>query len=140
MATTTQARTQAPSLADLVRANRPVRTALALMLPVGWVTLFLFLPYLLLFIYSVFRINDMGVVRQVVPALSPENYVAFLSNRAYIDTLLFSAGIALRVAVFALLLAFPLAYWMAFKVKRHKNLVYMLVIIPLWVHFSGGRR
>ncbi len=135
MAVPTPTGTQAPSLADLVRANRPLRTVLALMLPVGWVTLFLFLPYLLLFVYSVFRIHDTGVVRQVVPAFSLENYAAFLGNLAYVDTLLFSASIAVRVTIFALLLAFPLAYWMAFKVKRHKNLVYMLVIIPLWVSY-----
>ena len=35
----------------------------------------------------------------------------------------------------ALLLAYPLAYLLAFKVKRHRNLMYMAVIIPLWVSY-----
>jgi spermidine/putrescine transport system permease protein len=39
------------------------------------------------------------------------------------------------VTLFSLLLAFPLAYLLAFKVKRHKQLMYMAVIIPLWVSY-----
>jgi len=37
--------------------------------------------------------------------------------------------------LFSLLLAYPLAYLLAFKVKRHRNLMYMAVIIPLWVSY-----
>ena len=40
-----------------------------------------------------------------------------------------------RVTLFSLLLAYPLAYLLAFKVRRHKQLMYMAVIIPLWVSY-----
>jgi spermidine/putrescine transport system permease protein len=40
-----------------------------------------------------------------------------------------------RVTIFSLLLAYPLAYLLAFKVKKHRNLMYMAVIIPLWVSY-----
>ena len=39
------------------------------------------------------------------------------------------------MTLFSLLLAYPLAYLLAFKVKRHKQLMYMAVIIPLWVSY-----
>jgi len=35
----------------------------------------------------------------------------------------------------ALLLAYPLAYLLAFKVRRHRDLLYLAVIIPLWVSY-----
>ena len=60
---------------------------------------------------------------------------AALRHRALSRTILFSAGIALRVTLFSLILAYPLAYLLAFKVKRHKQLMYMAVIIPLWVSY-----
>jgi spermidine/putrescine transport system permease protein len=39
------------------------------------------------------------------------------------------------VTVISLLLAFPVAYVLAFKVRKHKTLLYMAVIIPLWVSY-----
>src|SRR4029079_14925900 len=39
------------------------------------------------------------------------------------------------VTVLCVLLSVPLAYVIAFKVKRYKSLVYTLVIVPLWVSY-----
>lgn len=100
-------------------------------LPIGWVTVLLFLPYLFLFAHSFFRLKN-GVLTH---ELTLENYGRIFSTGLYPQTILFSAGIALRVTLVSLLLAYPLAYLLAFKVKRHKNLLYMAVIIPLWVSY-----
>ena len=67
--------------------------------------------------------------------LTLENYRRLFGTDLYPSTILFSAGIAIRVTLFSLLLAYPLAYLLAFKVKRHKQLMYMAVIIPLWVSY-----
>jgi spermidine/putrescine transport system permease protein len=71
----------------------------------------------------------------IVHELTLDNYRRLFGTPLYPDTILFSAGIALRVTVCSLLLAYPLAYLLAFKVKRHRNLMYMAVIIPLWVSY-----
>jgi spermidine/putrescine transport system permease protein len=104
---------------------------LAAALPVGFVTTLLFVPYLLLLVQSFWRLQG-GVITH---EFTLDNYRRLFGTPLYPNTVLFSAGIALRVTLFSLLLAYPLAYLLAFKVKRHRNLMYMAVIIPLWVSY-----
>ncbi|MEO8637129.1 MAG: ABC transporter permease [Gemmatimonadales bacterium] len=118
-------------LLDRVRASRRLTTILGAALPVGWVTALLFLPYLFLFAHSFFRLKN----GQLTHELTLENYGRLFGTSLYPSTILFSAGIALRVTLASLLLAYPLAYLLAFKVKKHRNLLYMAVIIPLWVSY-----
>ena len=118
---------------DRLRARRWFRTAAAGALPVGWVVVFLLVPYGLLLVQSLWRLTDtQEIVRW---PLTLANYQRLFGTALYPQTILFSAGIALRVTLFSLVLAFPLAYLLAFKVRRHKNLMYMAVIIPLWVSY-----
>jgi spermidine/putrescine transport system permease protein len=120
-----------PSTLDRLRASQRLRTVVAAALPVGWVTVLLLLPYLFLFAHSFFRLRN----GQLTHELTLENYQRLFGTALYPQTILFSAGVALRVTVASLLLAYPLAYLLAFKVKRHRNLLYMAVIIPLWVSY-----
>lgn len=121
----------ASSLLDRVRARPWLRTALAAALPVGFVTLLLFIPYVLLLVHSFWRLRNGAITHE----LTLENYRRLFGTALYPSTILFSAGIAIRVTLFSLLLAYPLAYLLAFKVRRHKQLMYMAVIIPLWVSY-----
>ena len=43
--------------------------------------------------------------------------------------------IAARVTIFSLLLGYPLAYFLSFYAGKRKELLYQLVIIPLWVSY-----
>ena len=120
-----------PTWLDRVRARPSVRTAVAAALPVGFVTVLLFVPYVLLLVQSFWRLKGGAITHE----LTLENYQRLFGTELYPNTILFSAGVAIRVTLFSLLLAFPLAYLLAFKVKRHKQLMYMAVIIPLWVSY-----
>ena len=124
--------TATPTWIDRLRSRPRTRTALAAILPVGWVTVFLFLPYLLLLLHSLWRLDEN---QMIVHQWTLASYRRLFTTSVYPATILFSAQIAFAVTVFSLLLAFPLAYLLAFKVKRHKNLMYMAVIIPLWVSY-----
>lgn len=117
---------------DRLRSRPRVRTALAAALPVGWVTTFLFLPYLLLLVHSLWKLDDN---QMIVHQWTLASYRRLFTTAVYPSTIWFSAKIALSVTLLSLFLAFPLAYLLAFKVKRHKNLMYMAVIIPLWVSY-----
>jgi spermidine/putrescine transport system permease protein len=119
------------SLLDRVRSRPRLRAVLAALVPVGFVTLLLFIPYLLLLVHSFWRLQGGTIVHE----FTLENYRRLFGTPLYPHTILFSAGIALRVTLLSLLLAYPLAYLLAFKVKRHRNLMYMAVIIPLWVSY-----
>ena len=114
------------------RAERPGRLlAAGAAIPVLILTALLFVPYLLLFTQSFWRLRDGVITRE----LTLENYARLVGTDLYPDTIAFSAGIALQVTVAALLLAYPLAYVLAFKIRRHRRLAYLAVIVPLWVSY-----
>ena len=120
-----------PTFFDRLRSRPVLRTVLAAALPVGFVTTLLFVPYALLLVHSFWRLRNGTITHE----LTLENYGRLFGTDLYPNTILFSAGIAIRVTLLSLLLAYPLAYLLAFKVKRHKHLMYMAVIIPLWVSY-----
>lgn len=99
--------------------------------PLAWVTLFLLVPYLLMFCYSFWAVASGNVVHQ----WNLGNYHDLLAKDVYRDTLLRSLWIATRVTIFALLLGYPLAYFLSFYAGARKDLLYQLVIIPLWVSY-----
>ena len=99
--------------------------------PLAWVTFFLLVPYLLMFCYSFWTVASGNVVHH----WNLGNYHDLLVKDVYRDTLLRSLWIAARVTAFALLLGYPLAYFLSFYAGTRKDLLYQLVIIPLWVSY-----
>jgi spermidine/putrescine transport system permease protein len=97
-----------------------------------WVALFLVLPYGLMFVYSFWSVSPAGTL---VHSWMFANYAELLSRDVYRQTLLRSAWIAARVMLLSLLLAYPLAYLLSFYTRKRKDLLYQLVIIPLWVSY-----
>ena len=108
-----------------------VLVPLVVAVPVGFVTVLLFVPYALLLVHSFWRLSGGAITHE----FTLDNYRRLFGTPLYPNTILFSAGIALRVTLVSLLLAYPLAYLLAFKVRRHRTLMYMAVIIPLWVSY-----
>jgi spermidine/putrescine transport system permease protein len=100
--------------------------------PLIWVTVFLLLPYALMFLYSFWSVSE---AQSIVRSWSLRNYVELLSKGVYYQTLIRSAGIAARVTLFSLLLGYQLAYFLSFCAGSRKNLLYQLVITPLWVSY-----
>ena len=111
--------------------SRAYKTAISLP-PLLWVTVFLLLPYALMFAYSFWSVS---ASQQIVHSWTFANYEQLFSRDVYRQTLLRSAWIAARVMLFSLLLGYPVAYLLSFHSGRRKNLLYQLVIIPLWVSY-----
>jgi spermidine/putrescine transport system permease protein len=109
--------------------SRAYRTVVTLP-PLAWVAAFLLLPYLLMFCYSFWSVSSQ---QAIVHSWSLENYRELFSKSVYPETLLRSMWIAARVTLLSLLLGYPLAYYVSFRAVRRKELLYQLVIIPLWV-------
>jgi spermidine/putrescine transport system permease protein len=100
--------------------------------PLLWVTVFLLVPYALMFLYS-FR--TVSASQTIVHSWSVVNYRQLFTVDVYWQTLLRSMWIAARVMLFSLLLGYPLAYFLSFYAGAKKDLFYQLVIIPLWVSY-----
>jgi spermidine/putrescine transport system permease protein len=110
--------------------SRLYKTAVSLP-PLLWVGLFLLLPYALMFAHSFWLVRDGVIVHQ----WNLQNYAKLLHNSVYAEVLLRTARIAASVTILSLLLGYPLAYYMSFHAGVRKNLLYQLVIVPLWVSY-----
>jgi spermidine/putrescine transport system permease protein len=109
--------------------SRAYKTAVAVP-PLVWVAVFLLVPYAFLFCYSFWTVSQQAIVHH----WNLGNYRQLLENSMYPMVLFRSMRIAGSVTVLSLLLSFPLAYYLSFHSKR-KELLYQLVIIPLWVSY-----
>src|SRR5438105_6209975 len=111
--------------------SRAYRTAITLP-PLVWVLVFLLIPYALLFCFSFWSVSP---AQSIVHSWTFDNYRELLRVNVYLQTLFRSMWIAARVMLFSLLLGYPLAYYLSFHAARRKDLLYQLVIIPLWVSY-----
>jgi len=100
--------------------------------PLVWATVFLLIPYLLMFCYSFWSVS---MAQTIVHSWTLDNYRELLRVNVYWQTLFRSMWIAARVMLFSLLLGYPLAYYLSFHAAKRKDLLYQLVIIPLWVSY-----
>ena len=99
--------------------------------PLAWVAVFLAAPYAFLFCFSLWTVRSQTIVHH----WNLSNYRQLIQNPVYLEVLLRSMRIAGMVTVLSLALSFPLAYFLSFHVSRRKELLYQLVIIPLWVSY-----
>lgn len=96
-----------------------------------WLLGLVIVPIFFMFLMS-FRTSDGSVIDS---ALSLANYKLFFTDPLYIKILLKSLKIAALVTVFSILTAYPLAYMVSFKIRRGRNILFMLSVIPLWVSY-----
>ncbi len=94
---------------------------------------FYVVPFISLFRTSLSTMSGSIYLPTLTFAWKFDNYSRALSE--YKDQILRSFGYALSATVLCLLLAFPLAYVIAFKAGRYKNLLLGLVILPFFVTF-----
>jgi spermidine/putrescine transport system permease protein len=99
--------------------------------PLLWVGFFLLLPYALMFVHSFWAVRDGMLVHE----WNLRNYHTLLSNPVYVGVLFRTMRIAASVTLFSLLLGYPLAYYLSFHAGPRKELLYQLVIVPLWVSY-----
>ena len=100
--------------------------------PLLWVTVFLLVPYVILFCYSFWSVSSTQVI---LHNWNLQNYLQLVRNPIYLQVLFRSMRIAASVTFCALLLGYPLAYYLSFHAAKRKELLYQLVIIPLWASY-----
>ena len=90
----------------------------------------LLLPIAILFRYS---LNRFVPGQFMVEAVTAENYVKFLTDPFYGAVLLRTLRVAGVCTALCLVMGFPTAYLLARTRSRFKNLLVMLVVLPLFV-------
>jgi putative spermidine/putrescine transport system permease protein len=96
----------------------------------AFVTVGLLLPLLILLRYS---FNKLGPRRIMIETFSPDNYVKFFADPYYTGVLWTTLRVAALCTLACLVMALPLAYVLARTQSRFKNVLIMLVVLPLFV-------
>jgi spermidine/putrescine transport system permease protein len=101
--------------------------------PLAWTILFMFVPYAIMFTYS-FYTKKFPIF---VPDFQFGNYLTLFQDIQYRQVFVRTFKIASIVSIIALLLAYPVAYCLVFKVQSRKirMAVYMAIIVPLWASY-----
>jgi spermidine/putrescine transport system permease protein len=95
-----------------------------------WQVLFFYIPLAILAITSVLKFNEFDVFE----GFTFEKIFFFL-RPLYLKVILSSFLLALGNAILCLLIAYPVAYFIAFSRKRFKNFFLFLLIVPFWTNF-----
>ena len=113
--------------------RRRVNYAGVLAGPVLWVTIFMFVPYAIMLTYS-FYSREFPFI---IPDFQFGNYLQLFADPQYYQVFVRTLKIAVLVTLGALVLAYPLTYFIVFKIRspRLRMLIYASVIVPLWVSY-----
>ena len=118
--------------APAIQPRRQPRAGLGplplLALPVVWMTLFYLIPLGLLLIHAFWSVDYLTIDR----TLTLENIQTVFSNRLYPTVLVRTFLIALAVTLTDIVLAFPIAFYIAKRATKHRELLLMLAVFPLW--------
>jgi spermidine/putrescine transport system permease protein len=96
-----------------------------------WMLGLVVVPLAFTFVMSFYSSSGMEIERTGTLA----NYRLFFTDPLYSRILFKSVRLALLISVLSIGAAFPLAYLVSFKIRRGRNLLFMLCIIPLWVSY-----
>jgi spermidine/putrescine transport system permease protein len=91
-----------------------------------WEVLFLYIPLILVIYMSI----------QCASGMWTFAYYYELFDRAYVHIIARSAGMALAVTCSCIIIAYPVAYFLALQVpERWKNIFLFLLTLPFWTNF-----
>jgi len=121
-----------PKRADQYLARRQRRVAYGLLAPGAIYLIIAFIVPLILVVYTSLQSGGLlsGGYRF---AWAFENYAdAFSSSSTFFARSLLYSGLA---TLFSILLAYPMAYWIAFYAGRWKSTLFFLILVPFFVSF-----
>ena len=102
------------------------------LISVGAPTLYMILlfaaPIFVFFIYSFWYLKGWEIVRE----WTLKNYVEVMTNPTYLILITRSVGIGLTTACVTVILSYPVAYAMAFRMKEGRELILLLMVLSLF--------
>lgn len=112
------------------RSRPAVRTGplISIGAPVAYMMLLFVAPIFVFLIYSFWRINGFEIVRDWTLA----NYVRVVQDRAYLILISRSISIGLITGVVTVVLSYPVAYAMVFRMKEGREAILLLMILSLF--------
>src|SRR5262245_56703265 len=98
-------------------------------LPAVWLLLFLIVPLILMAVFSL-RPDLRGGMFSTHWTPTLEHYQSVFESEDYLRLLGISVQVAFIVALVGALLAYPLAYFLAFHAPKRRSLLLILLLLP----------
>ncbi len=98
---------------------------------IAWITIFLFIPCLIVISYSFF---ERGVYGGIEYNFNLDNYSRVVEY-TYLKILLNSAKIAFLSATIAILIGYPAAYFIHLSPSKYQMILLFLVMLPFWSNY-----
>ena len=98
---------------------------------IAWITIFLFIPCLIVISYSFF---ERGVYGGIEYNFNFDNYFR-VAEYTYLKILLNSAKIAFLSATIAVLIGYPAAYFIHLSPRKYQMILLFLVMLPFWSNY-----
>lgn len=123
-------------LLDRIRTSRRLKIALLLGPPLVFLIIFFFSPFAIAIMYSLAMFEKVVHQYFLVPRISLEYYIKFLNLPGIVNVFLKSFYYAIVTTVGTLVLSYPLAYYLAFKIpERYRNILVFIIFLPFWINF-----
>jgi spermidine/putrescine transport system permease protein len=119
------------SLLDAIRRRPGLQTLLLIFPSLFWLIVFFAIPLIIVFVYSFLKRGPYG---QVVWEFNLNNYARFF-DPLYLKIFARSFKIAAITTAVSLLLGYPMAYWIATRPPKWRNILLLLLMIPYWTNF-----
>jgi spermidine/putrescine transport system permease protein len=118
-------------VAQLIRRSQSLSAWLLLLPTAAWLVIFFMLPLLVVLVYSFL---ERGAYGGVVWQATLENYSRAI-DPLYLVILMRSIMIALLTTLICLVVAYPMAYFIASRASEQRNLWLLALMIPFWTNF-----
>jgi spermidine/putrescine transport system permease protein len=129
--TVAQAVPKKKGLLDIVRRHPSLQVLVLIFPSLFWLVIFFAVPLVIVFVYSFLKRGPYG---QLVWSFNLQNYVRFF-DPLYLKIFVRSFKIAAITTVFCFLFGYPLAYWIATRPAKWRNMMLLLIMIPFWTNF-----
>lgn len=117
------------------RSNKRLLPYLLLLPGMLWLAVFFLVPLVTLFMTTMQTPVPGGLIGQYEQTFRIANFVDVLSRPEIYDALFRSMAYAITATIIALMIGYPLAYAIALKGGKWKNVMLILVIAPFFVSF-----
>ena len=110
------------------RRRVPTGPIVSVGMPTGYMLLLFAAPMFVFLIYSFWYLKGYQLVREWTLL----NYIEVVRNPTYIKLIIRSIGMGLATALLTVVLSYPVAYAMAFRMKKGREIVLLLMILSLF--------
>ncbi len=120
------------SVVKRVRRSKRIKLTLLLTPPLAFLVIWFYAPFIITGLYSFDMITR---TREIIFAPSLQYYERVLTWGGEITIMLRSLYFGLVTTAISLIVGYPAAYYISFKVKKNKDVLIVLLMIPFWVSF-----